>query len=76
MCCRLAELSDCLAGYFEEATDAISALNGAVDKFIGDAVMALWGVMGGEETAAADAVAAREECATARAEAVAARRAL
>lgn len=37
------ELSECLQGYFEEATYAITALNGSVDQFIGDTVMALWG---------------------------------
>jgi adenylate cyclase len=38
------DLVDVLAGYFEEIEAAISRHNGIVDKYIGDAVMAFWGV--------------------------------
>ena len=36
-------LSDLLSGYFALTSDAIHEHSGVVDKFIGDAVMAMWG---------------------------------
>lgn len=36
------DVLDCLSGYFEVVSSAIHQNGGTVDKFIGDAVMALW----------------------------------
>ncbi len=37
------DVRDTLTGYFEIATDVIARYGGTVEKFIGDAVMAVWG---------------------------------
>jgi class 3 adenylate cyclase len=58
-----ATLVELLNEWFSEATRAIRRHGGLVDKFIGDAVMALFGVPDEREDAAADAVrAALEMC--------------
>jgi class 3 adenylate cyclase len=52
------EVVEMLNEWFAEATRAIQAHGGVVDKFIGDAVMALFGVPESRPDAAADAVRA------------------
>jgi adenylate cyclase len=52
------EVLDLLNDWFAEVTRVIRKYNGFVDKFIGDAVMALFGVPQPREDAAADAVRA------------------
>jgi class 3 adenylate cyclase len=52
------EVVDLLNEWFTEATRAIGQHGGVVDKFIGDAVMALFGVPEPRQDAAADAVRA------------------
>jgi class 3 adenylate cyclase len=53
-----AELVELLNDWFSEATRAVRRHGGMVDKFIGDAVMALFGVPDARDDAAADAVRA------------------
>jgi adenylate cyclase len=55
------EVVEILNEWFEEATRAIRKHGGVVDKFIGDAVMALFGVPEPRPDAAADAVRAALE---------------
>ena len=50
-----------LSGYLEIASTAISARNGTIDKFIGDAVMAFWGAPAPNDRHAVDACAAALE---------------
>jgi adenylate cyclase len=50
-----------LSDYLELASAAISARNGTIDKFIGDAVMAFWGAPTPNDRHAADACAAALE---------------
>ncbi|MBI1779485.1 MAG: adenylate/guanylate cyclase domain-containing protein [Proteobacteria bacterium] len=50
-----------LSRYLEETTGAITAHRGTIDKFIGDAVMALWGAPMADPDHAADACAAALE---------------
>jgi class 3 adenylate cyclase len=52
------DVLDLLNGWFAEATRVIRRHNGFVDKFIGDAVMAIFGVPRPRDDAAADAVRA------------------
>lgn len=52
------ELVEVTNGYLARVSDAIEASGGYVDKFIGDAVMAFWGVPGRDENHAVHAVAA------------------
>jgi len=52
---------DLLSRYFELATDVISRYGGTVEKFIGDAVMALWGAPTAHEDDAERAVRAALE---------------
>ena len=52
------ELVELLNEWFSEATRAVRRHGGIVDKFIGDAVMALFGVPDERDDAAADAVRA------------------
>lgn len=47
--------------YFSKMTDAVHKHNGTVDKFIGDAIMAIWGAPVRSETHALDAVNAALE---------------
>ena len=47
-----------LTRYFDQATDIIERYGGAVEKFIGDAVMALWGAPTAREDDAERAVRA------------------
>jgi class 3 adenylate cyclase/tetratricopeptide (TPR) repeat protein len=47
-----------LAGYFEQATEVITRYGGSVEKFIGDAVMAVWGAPTAHEDDAERAVRA------------------
>ncbi len=56
-----AELVELLNEWFSEATRAVRRHGGLVDKFIGDAVMALFGVPDERDDAAADAVRAALE---------------
>jgi adenylate cyclase len=58
---RPEEVVDILNEWFEEATRAIHKYGGVVDKFIGDAVMALFGIPEARPDAAADAVRAALE---------------
>jgi len=51
-----------LGEYLEIASSAISARNGTIDKFIGDAVMAFWGAPAPNDRHAVDACAAALEC--------------
>lgn len=55
------ELVELLNEWFSEATRAVRRHDGMVDKFIGDAVMALFGVPDERDDAAADAVRAALE---------------
>ncbi len=55
------EVVEILNEWFEEATRAIRKHGGVVDKFIGDAVMALFGIPESRPEAAADAVRAALE---------------
>jgi adenylate cyclase len=55
------EVVELLNEWFTEATRAIRRYNGVIDKYIGDAVMALFGVPEPSEQAAADAVRAALE---------------
>jgi adenylate cyclase len=50
-----------ISDYLELASAAISARNGTIDKFIGDAVMAFWGAPTPNDRHAADACAAALE---------------
>ena len=50
-----------LSDYLELASAAISARNGTIDKFIGDAVMAFWGAPAPNDRHAVDACAAALE---------------
>ena len=50
-----------LSDYLELASAAISARNGTIDKFIGDAVMAFWGAPAPSDRHAVDACAAALE---------------
>jgi adenylate cyclase len=50
-----------LSEYLESASGAISACNGTIDKFIGDAVMAFWGAPAPSDRHAIDACAAALE---------------
>lgn len=51
-------LTELLNGYFQEMVAAIQRHGGMVDKFIGDAVMAVFGLSGEPENAPGEAVAA------------------
>lgn len=55
------ELIEVLNGYFGEMVAAIQKHGGMVDKFIGDAVLAVFGLTEGTENPAAAAVAAARE---------------
>jgi adenylate cyclase len=50
--------------YFEAVGQAVEGNNGHIDKFIGDGVMALFGIEGDPARAAVDALAAASEIAT------------
>jgi class 3 adenylate cyclase/tetratricopeptide (TPR) repeat protein len=52
------EVRDTLSRYFELATDIVVRYGGAVEKFIGDAVMAVWGAPAAHEDDAERAVRA------------------
>ena len=52
------EVRDTLSRYFELATDIVTRYGGAVEKFIGDAVMAVWGAPSAHEDDAERAVRA------------------
>jgi class 3 adenylate cyclase/tetratricopeptide (TPR) repeat protein len=52
------EVRDTLSRYFELATDIVTRYGGAVEKFIGDAVMAVWGAPAAHEDDAERAVRA------------------
>jgi class 3 adenylate cyclase/tetratricopeptide (TPR) repeat protein len=52
------EVRDTLSRYFELATDIVTRYGGAVEKFIGDAVMAVWGAPQAHEDDAERAVRA------------------
>lgn len=55
------DLTECLNAYFTEMVAAIQNHQGMVDKFIGDAVMAVFGLVEGEQDAALRAVRAAQE---------------
>jgi adenylate cyclase len=55
------EIVPVLSDYLELASAAISARNGTIDKFIGDAVMAFWGAPTPNDRHAVDACAAALE---------------
>jgi class 3 adenylate cyclase/tetratricopeptide (TPR) repeat protein len=59
------EVRDLLSSYFEVARTVISRYGGVVEKFIGDAVMAVWGVPVANEDDAERAVRAALELVTA-----------
>ena len=50
------DVSAILTHYFEAASDAVTRHGGSVEKFIGDAVMAVWGTPAAHEDDAARAV--------------------
>ncbi len=50
------EVRELLTGYFEAARDAVERHGGTVEKFIGDAVMAVWGAPIAQEDDAERAV--------------------
>ncbi len=58
---RPAEIAFLLNGYFEEMTKVIFRHRGSINKFIGDAIMALWGAPISHQGDAALAVAAAIE---------------
>ena len=41
-----AEVRDLLSGYYDLAREIVARYGGAIQKFIGDAVMAVWGAPG------------------------------
>ncbi len=55
------EVRDLLSQYFEVAADVIGRYGGVVEKFIGDAVMAVWGTPVAQEDDAERAVRAALE---------------
>ena len=55
------EVRDLLSRYFEVAADVIARYGGVVEKFIGDAVMAVWGTPVAQEDDAERAVRAALE---------------
>ncbi|HLX78324.1 MAG TPA: adenylate/guanylate cyclase domain-containing protein, partial [Acidimicrobiales bacterium] len=55
------EMRDLLSGYFDLARSIVTRYGGTVDKFIGDAVMAVWGVPVAREDDAERAVRAALE---------------
>ena len=55
------EVRDLLSGYFEQARTVIERYGGTVEKFIGDAVMAVWGAPAAKEDDAERAVRAALE---------------
>ena len=59
------EVRDLLSRYFEVAADVIGRYGGVVEKFIGDAVMAVWGTPVAQEDDAERAVRAALELVTA-----------
>ena len=52
------EVRELLSGYFDVARDVISRHGGTIDKFIGDAVLAVWGMPAAHENDAERAVRA------------------
>jgi len=59
------EVRDLLSGYFDLARSIVTRYGGTLDKFIGDAVMAVWGVPVAKEDDAERAVRAALELASA-----------
>src|SRR4029079_229793 len=52
------EVRDTLSRYFELATEVVDRYGGVIEKFIGDAVMAVWGAPAAHEDDAERAVRA------------------
>ncbi|MFQ5968164.1 MAG: adenylate/guanylate cyclase domain-containing protein, partial [Acidimicrobiia bacterium] len=55
------EVRDFLSGYFEKAGQIVERFGGTIDKYIGDALMAVWGAVAAEEDDAEHAVRAGME---------------